>query len=357
MHIHSLDNLRQLIVSPSGLVIAIALAVCSLPFVAGFARVTPEYFGTSFHRVVAKSAWDDRVFGFATAATLSAHRPTEPIVVLVGSSSMRAAFDSDIIEDELLNLTGKRSPVFKLAVSDLSIMEFIGMIEHIPAGSTGKLFIKVSPTGMTTDYLAENTRLRLQNLDRFTLQSPKLMQEMKALGIRDSTSYGNFFLDNIAFFCARYKRIAFNLLTNQAFDVEHRYLEKGKIDQAHWNLRGIQVVQALSTYEEKKHRNFDYIRSLADYVRSNTGMEIILVEQLFNPDLFSQYIYRSFYAHYQKDMSELANSLDIQYLDLPRLLDFDSSVFYDWTHLNSASAIEQASRQLVQSGYSESLQD
>lgn len=357
MHIHSLDNLRQLIASPSGLVVAVALAVCSLPFVAGFALLSPAYFGTSFHRVVAKSPWDDRVFGFATAAALSTSHPTEPIMVLVGSSSMRAAFDSDIIEDELLKLTRKRSPVFKLAVSDLSIMEFIGMIEHIPAGSTGKLFVKVSPTAMTTDYLADITRLRLQNLDRFTLQSPKLVQEMKVLGIRKSSYYGNFFLDNIAFFCARYKRIAFNLLTNQAFDVEHRYVDKGKIDQAHWNMRGIQVVQVLSTYEDQKRRNFDYIHSLVDYVRSNTDMEIILVEQLLNPDLLSQYIYPSFYAQYQKDMSELANSLDVKYLDLPGLLHFDSSVFYDWTHLNSASAIKQASRQLVQSGYSESLQD
>ena len=44
---------------------------------------------------------------------------------------------------------------------------------------------------------------------------------------------------------------------------------------------------------------------MVDYVRSNTGMEIILVEQLFNPDLFTQYIYRSFYAQYQRTCPSL----------------------------------------------------
>lgn len=348
------EHIRQLIALPDGRVVAIAALVCAVPFLAGIAFVTPSYFATSFHKLVARSVHDVRLFGYADAVALSLDQTKEGKIVLVGASSMRAAFDNDIMEDELLNITGLQIPVYNLAVDGQTIMELISMVEHIPEGSTGKLFVKVSPISMTKDYFEASMRLALESPDRLTLQTPILAQEMKMLGIRDSWTFGNFFLDNIVFFCGRYKNIVLNTLRNKRFDFKHVYMDKEQVSQDRWNLRGIGVKQSISTYDDNKEANFQYIRSLVAYTRQKTSMEIVLVEQLYNPRLSQEFFTPSFYVGYEQDITNLANSLNVRYLNLPDQLNFDANVFYDWTHINSATAINQASRQLIKATHSDS---
>lgn len=347
-----IEHLRQIVESPRRIVVATAVLVCALPFLFGIAFVTPSYFAKSFHKLVAKSPHDGRVFGYAYASALSLSKPEEAKIVLIGASSMRAAFDKNIMQDEVFNLTGIRTPVYNLAVESQTIIELLSMVEHIPDDSTGTLFVKVSPISMTKDYLSADMELALQTKDRFTLQTPLLAAEMKTLGIRDTWSSGNFFLDNIVYFCSRYKNIAINMLTNKRYDAEHVYINKGQVSQKRWNIRGVGVLQSLSAYQKNKELNFNYLQRLVAYVRQKTKMNIILVEQLYNPRLSQEYISPSFYAGYQRDITSLADSLNISYLDLPAKLKLDAADFYDWTHINSASAIDKASRQLAQAAYS-----
>ena len=350
IHLHRFfEFLSELIVSPGWKVMALALTVCAMPFLIGITTVTPAHFATSLHQLLARSPHDVRVFGYANAASLSVNEKNDPKVVLVGASSMQAAYDSQRIEEEVFRQTGIEVSVYNLAVDTQTIMEFIGMVEHIPEGSSGVLFLKVSPIAMTKDYSAESLHQLLQTRGRFSLITPMLKNELETLGIRSTPMTGNFFLDNAVFLCARYKNVILNLLRNERHKAEHVYMNRQNVDQKKLDLRGQGIRESLNLYSRNKETNFQYIRDIVSYVRQRTRMEIVLVEQLYNPYLTQHYIDAALFSQYQNDITRLANTLNVVYLDLPSLLQLTTDDFYDWTHVNTHHAVTTASQQLVKS--------
>ncbi len=328
------------LVRPSPVAIGIAVVLNALIFSALLVGLTPRFLASKPMGFLAENATDYDAIVTSQIIALQVHPVADPMVIVLGASTTRAALLYKDLSDGLESRGFRDVRVVKLCTSRQSLWETLALVENLPAGVRGVAVLGVGPSlfSMGSDDLKD-----LAHHPRLGIRSTLLDGELRAhaIPVRDRTD--NYFIDNAAFLLARLNVLPRNYLRpGRTAYVDSRYVGKGAATAAAWELKGTRVDSRLDHLGENWLQNLQVLERIIELIRSRTSLKIVLVESPINPRFVAQFNREDLIAWHRQGLARFARRQGIPYVVLNQAAVLAPGDFFDWAHLSDPAAIKRS---------------
>jgi hypothetical protein len=328
------------LVSPSPVAVGIAVLLNALIFSALVLGLTPRFLASKPTGFLAENATDYDAFVTSQILALQAHPIVEPMVIVLGASTTRAALLYKDLSEGLDSRGFHDVRVVKLCTSRQSLWETLALVENLPAGARGVVVLGVGPSlfSMGSDDLTE-----LAHHPRLGIRSKYLDSEFQAHAIPVRNRSANYFFDNAAFLLARLDVLPRTYLrSKRTAYVDSRYVGKGAATTAAWELKGKRVDSRLAHLRENWLQNLGVLERIINLVRSRTNLKVVLVESPLNPRFVAQFDREALVAWHRQGLARFARTQGIPYVVLDQAAGLSADDFFDWAHLSDPAAIKRS---------------
>ena len=307
----------------AGIVFGLA-GLWSVQNVQGFVASSPE--------LLASSDGDDYVFVTAATIDISARKPDEQSIAVIGASCLRAATDETMIENELRK-NNAGAPVFNLTARGQSLWESIAIADYIAPGFGGVVIIDTNPLRFARahDFLQQGLRA-----PRLGFRSVILQEMAREANIPATNTTGIYAWDFRAYYAPRLGNVFPNLVNGPVIHDHARLTVNANTKQLHRMSEAI--TSELEGYDAGVEILLEAVSQLITRLAHENATRIILIEPPINPHFVSTVIGHDFYARHLARLRQFAEKESIQFWELHTQTATAESNFADWCHLNNAQA-------------------
>jgi hypothetical protein len=310
---------------------AAALTLCCL-------LITPELIASEAHRYFARDGTDGDLYLTARLAALARVTPVEPVVVVLGGSSMVEAFsDPEALEAVIRNNGAGEVTVWGLASWGQSLDGSLAIARRLPEHLQGVVLIGVTPFALA---LGPDVR-------------PGMLVESwdfdeTSIGLALTSDEGNFFWRNRAFFLPRLGYLARNLWKGPVTHAVHPFTwQKAPIGEAEWERLAPRLRRRIDdSYERNLVRCLATIEAIAAEARRRGRMEVVILESPIAPRAIEEVLGETFWREHRARLDSFARARGMQYWFLQDEAALESVDFYDLNHLFKWPAIDRHTRVL-----------
>ena len=303
---------------------------------AGLAVGLEGWMRQGFERYIATNPIDFDTFVTASTLKMAQADTDRPWVVMLGGSAMRGAVVEDRLANQLQSQTGRRWDVHNLTTGRQSIWEMVALADMIPTEARGIVLAEASlgPYAFTPDYPNQ-----LITSPRLGFRSTAFDHETARLGYPGSQRTGVYFFDNSGFFTSR--------LSTWLTRLPQMPVDLQPMPFLHPDpTLGIQRWDGTS-YHVRLEKNAKYVQDnlevlirLSDRLRDH-GLHLVLVDTPINPQFLSRFKHHRLFREHNLAMRQLADEIQIPYLDLPGKSGINELDYYDYCHLGSETATQR----------------
>lgn len=335
------------LVQPSPLAIGLALSINIVGFAALALLLTPGFLATRPAGLLAEHATDYDAFVTSRVIALGRRTGDEPLFVMLGGSTTRAALLESDIADGLRAEGLAELRVVKLCTSRQSLWETLALAENLPAGSRGVVLIGIGPALFATgaDDLAD-----LARHPRLGIRSTTLDAEFRRRSLPVGPRSGIYPVDNAPYVLARLDTLLKSLLQDSARqEVDSRYVGMAPAPADQRIAIGERVDRRLAEFPVNRSSNLAVLDRIVETIRSRTDLHIVLVEAPLNPEFVQAHRRSELVAEHRAQMSAFARARDIEYVLLNESAALLPADFHDWGHLADRSALRRSADAVLRS--------
>lgn len=327
--------------APSAAALFLAALICAGWIVACARLVTPRW--VVRHESLLTTGRRDEFPQLASRALgLRLSHPREPLVVLIGDSSLREAVTSEAdLSRRLGERAGRPTSAALLAAGGVTILDELALTDQILAGRPrGVVVLEVSQYDLCLDPI--NVRRSPGDATHdFPFESPSRRDELRQMGVPVGPLTHNLFLDGRRFFASRVDRLV-SLRHDRYLVRQHLFEGRGGWTERDWHAREAaeKVCRWEAGYRRNRDANFAIYARLLARLRS-AGLHPCLLRMVENP--------RNaqvcgppgapLRGEYQADLRAFAATQGVPLLDdLERAAGLDPADFGDYVHLRADAA-------------------
>jgi hypothetical protein len=303
--------------------------------------VDEDFVYSDFHRYLASHAIDERLFVTERAYALFSSGNEHPKFVVLGGSASLVASSTPVINASLENYGYEH---YNLAWSRQSLLESLYLVSRLPEHSKGVILVGVGPSRVAIDRNALKNRITRHGGG---LTSAPFDEAMRKHDFQPADKTGFFLIDNRKFLLARYRAVLKNLVFGAPQRAVHAYFGA--------TLQGNEAFDKIATrvdnriakgYQDSVDLNLELLGDIIALARSNTEMEVVLVEHPINPRFVSEYLGTEFYVAHKQRVSDFAAEHGVDYVDIAAE-HLQEELYFDWTHLAFAAAADDYTTALL----------
>ena len=309
-----------------------------------------------FAEIISTVNWQDGTDGYAhlTSRALSQSQPKPGTVTIgvISASAMREAIsDSDILTKVASSSWQTEVDFANLTAPNMTLWEAVIVADCIADGYHGIVLIAVAP-----NKLARRDQ-RLDNLleePRMGICSTTLDAELSRSGVQVPRRTGVLLFDNIEFYAARRYALLHNAFAERDFAPQMQLVRTKSVTldapAMHRRINGWKN-QLAQGYYESAEANLDLIRLAIQRLKQSGQIQVVLVEEPFNPlgaeMLFESDFHKSLRADYESSILALAQELEVEYWDVAGAAKLTATDFIDEFHMGNPAARQRFTEELA----------
>ena len=300
--------------------------------------ITPERMGGASGSLLAQTSRDDYAFVTANANTLASSSGPQIAVAIVGGSSVRESYTSaEAISRAVARYTPQTAvETFNLAAHGQRLWDVLVLADALPRARDALLLIHISPSLMSASV---EELAQLVSRPRVGRRSELFDTEAKRFGFKPKLRLGSHLLDNRDFYLLRFPIAIRHLITgDRPAHNMHRYLEGRYAPIGYWQRTVNLVLERWRVYPTRVEDNFAVLQRMIASLHAHGNKRFAFVESPVNPLFVSKFVDADFLRSYQQRVREFSACMNIPYWTPQDDVGLTPEVFFDWSHLNTASA-------------------
>lgn len=332
---------------PSPLAIGLAILLNVVTFAVLTVVLTPGFLATHNAGILADGPTDYDAFVTAHTLALQRSETSEPLLVLLGGSTVRASLLESDITEGLRNGGHGDVRLVKLCTSRQSLWETLALAEYLPSGARGVVVIGTGPTLFSLD---EQELKDLASHPRLGLRSATLDEEFHRRGLPVGARSGIYFFDNAAYLLPRLHVLLGSWARGRPTRyVDSRYVGMAPARPAVWQSVARRVDARMERIDANQEASQRVLVRVLATIRERTDLRVILVESPVNPRFLTEFGRHGLVARHRQRMREFAREQGVDYLVLGEAVQLPPGDFFDWAHLRDRDAIRRCADAVLRS--------
>ncbi len=321
--------------SLGAVILAVVINVAGVIAMVGFLKTWMMHGGDGY---LALHPFDREMFVTSEAMTMAKMGGTqEPIVAILGGSSILALIDARSLEQQLHTRAQPPAVVYKFTTPRQSIWEMVALVDLIPKTARGIVVVEagLSPYAYDHEYLAE-----LVSNPHLGVRSDAFDDEVEAAGLTPARRFGNYFLDNYAFFVSR----ASTWLTRiHRVPMEMEPMPFLGPDTSPYVQRwgggpySERIVQYASCVED----NVAVLERIVERLKG-TQLKLVLLDSPINPRFVADFNHEPMWREHRQRMHRFADDHGLLFWDVVNEAQITEGDYFDYAHLTSPEAVSRA---------------
>ena len=333
------------LLKPSALSLGAAFVVLASAVSFAATHITEQEMAGPLPGLVAESPADYDAFVSGEAIRLRARGTAQPMIVVLGSSSIREAIDPADVAAELAARGRSGISVHNFGTGRQPLVQSLVLSDHVPDGASGVLVVGVGPSRFTDSRDA----LRAEAASpRLALRSDSLDELLARDGGHVRPRRASYLLEHLGFFVPRTGQLLHRSLGGSAVRRNaHRYIGLAPLAGTEWERQLHGVTARWGRYREESGWNVELLTELVERVQRRTLMRVVLVEHPLSARFRRESGCDDVVRSHRELMAGVAGQLGAQHLILEELTELTDGDFCDWAHLRDRAAIERCGRALA----------
>lgn len=288
--------------------------------------------------VSGESDWDGYATVRALQIKLQRRESDVPLVVATGDSMMLENFEDPFALPSQFRDRGLEVEVAWLATDGQTILETIQLLDQLPPNTRGALVIGINP--MMMSHGRDIFKERAEN-PRLALTSRSLRDEMASLGLEPAYHTGIHTLDHSHFFTARVANLRWWLKGGASPNPHYATETYSRWTAQDWEQKQSKLHRLIQPQNLKPTEEI-LGRCLERLQNRHPDLSIALLEASLHPR--TEEILGEDYVEYRQRMQEFADEHSVAYWIFQDEAQFDPEDYFDFGHVDNASARERYQR-------------